>query len=552
VGSALGPHFAGTRPGGQVMTAPEAVYTYADEAGDMLFQVVRRPGKKFIQRRPKNGKAFRIGWSDNGEWQAPDGWDYDLNGVRRVIYRLPQVAEAIKSGKPVWIVEGEKDADNLYTAGVVATCNPGGALKWRHDYNPTFRYANVVIVADRDAIGYKHAAEVAEHLRGIASSIRIVEAAKGKDASDHLEAGLGVDDFVPLEDDQEPGEPSSWAPVSLEDVLDGEPEPPPTICRRDDGACLFYAGKWHWLQGESETLKTWLVCYAAKEQIKLGHHVVYFDFEDSAKGVTGRLLALGCTRDEILTYFHYIQPDSPFDDGARAAIQSALTPVPTLAIFDGVTEVMTLQGWDAVGEKSNQDVVKLIRMLPKVLAKLGSAVALIDHLAKASGGKGQYAIGGQHKRNIVNGASYTFELVKPFGRGQHGIARISIAKDRPGYVREVDPNQAGILHLYSEDGKVRAELQAPTRGSQQTGRGRDDGKPVEMMVKVSELLVKTPGLSKTAIIDSIPGREATKKTAIEYLELEKYIEARPRKGKGAGNAYFNLKPYTGFTFSAGL
>lgn len=524
------------------MTAPEAVYDYVDEQGGLLFQVLRQPGKKFVQRGAKHNNAFKFAWQDDG-WKAPDGWTYNLDGVRRVVYRLPQVIEAIRSGKPVYIVEGEKDADNLSAAGVAATCNPGGALKWHHRYNPVFRYADVVIVADRDEVGQQHAKAVRDALKGIAGSVRVVEAAKGKDASDHLAAGLGVDDFVTLEHDQEEGESSSWTPVDLGKVLDGEPEPPPSICARDDGACLFYRGKWHWIQGESESLKTWLVCYAAAEQIKLGHHVVYFDFEDSAKGVTGRLLALGCSRAEILTYFHYIQPDAPFDDNARTAIESALDPVPTLAVLDGVTEVMTLQGWDAIGEKSNQDTVKLIQMLPKRLAKLGAAVALIDHLAKASGGKGQYAIGGQHKRNIVNGASYTFELVKPFGRGQHGIAKIMIAKDRPGYVREVHPKEAGTLHLYSQaDGSVSAQLEAPESGKGDT-RVPGGQKPTHMMEAVSKLLDKTPGLSGRAIEQSLTGTGAVIRTALEYLVLEEYVEKRERKGKGGGFEYFNVRSY---------
>ena len=38
---------------------PEAIYTYCDEKGELLFQAVRLPGKEFVQRRPgKNGNIY--------------------------------------------------------------------------------------------------------------------------------------------------------------------------------------------------------------------------------------------------------------------------------------------------------------------------------------------------------------------------------------------------------------------------------------------------------------------------------------------------------------
>jgi 5S rRNA maturation endonuclease (ribonuclease M5) len=156
------------------------IYDYVDELGRLLFQVIRQPGKVFTQRQPVN--AVKVEWADN-EWKV-DRWVKNLDGVRRVIYRLPEVLDAVRQGKTVWIAEGEKDADSLVAAGVTATCNPGGALKWQYDYSKVFRYADVVIVRDRDDIGHKHASKVADSLRGIASSIKIVEAAEGKDATE--------------------------------------------------------------------------------------------------------------------------------------------------------------------------------------------------------------------------------------------------------------------------------------------------------------------------------------------------------------------------------
>ena len=76
--------------------------------------------------------------------------------------------------------------------GVAATCNPMGAGKWRDKYAETLRGADVIIVQDKDDAGRKHATQVAASLDGIAKSVRIVEAAEGNDAADHLAAGYDV------------------------------------------------------------------------------------------------------------------------------------------------------------------------------------------------------------------------------------------------------------------------------------------------------------------------------------------------------------------------
>jgi putative DNA primase/helicase len=158
----------------------EAVYSYADADGKPSFEVVRFAGKKFRQRLP------------DGTW--------GLNGVRPVLYRLPQVLAAAKAGRPIWVVEGEKDVHALEHVGQVATCNPGGAAKWRDEYSEVLHGARVGIVADRDAAGRAHAQQVAEALPGIAAEVTVLEPAEGKDAADHLRAGKGLEDFVRVAD----------------------------------------------------------------------------------------------------------------------------------------------------------------------------------------------------------------------------------------------------------------------------------------------------------------------------------------------------------------
>ena len=131
---------------------------------------------------------------------------WKLGSTRRVVYRLPEVLEAVAAGDTVYIVEGEKDADRLRAEGVVATCNPHGAGKWHARYNDTFKGAHVVVIADLDDPGRAHAADIAHHLDGVATTVEIRMPYEGKDVSDHFQLGHTLDQFLPIDhDDKQAG-----------------------------------------------------------------------------------------------------------------------------------------------------------------------------------------------------------------------------------------------------------------------------------------------------------------------------------------------------------
>lgn len=161
-----------------------AEYPYVDEHGEVLM-VVRRLEPGYDGER-KTFRQFR-----------PDGKP-GVSGIRRVPYCLPEVREAAAAGGTILIPEGEKDVDGLRALGCVATCNVGGAGKWSDEYTQhLIGAAEVVVIADRDEPGRKHAAAVADSVHRAGIPVRILEPARGKDVSDHLAAGLGFDDLVP-------------------------------------------------------------------------------------------------------------------------------------------------------------------------------------------------------------------------------------------------------------------------------------------------------------------------------------------------------------------
>jgi hypothetical protein len=136
-------------------------YDYVSETGELIFQVCRFEPKTFKQRHPDRAK--------------PGAWVWNMEGIDRVLYRLPDVLKAKAGGKPVFIAEGEKDCDCLAKQGFTATTNSGGASKWQDSYSETLRGADVVIIADKDKAGREHAQLVAGKLHGIAKTVKVLE-----------------------------------------------------------------------------------------------------------------------------------------------------------------------------------------------------------------------------------------------------------------------------------------------------------------------------------------------------------------------------------------
>jgi hypothetical protein len=128
-----------------------ATYRYEDQNSKHVMNVIRFEPKDF---RP----------------QRPDG-KYSLEGVERVPYRLPQLLKAVADKKTILLVEGEKDCDNLAKLGLIATTFPGGAGKWRDEYLPWFKGANIACLPDNDKPGKEGMHLLASKISGVASSI---------------------------------------------------------------------------------------------------------------------------------------------------------------------------------------------------------------------------------------------------------------------------------------------------------------------------------------------------------------------------------------------
>ena len=168
-----------------------ATYDYRDENGKLLFQKQRfvdQWGKKtFRQRRPDPANSGK--------------YLYTLDDTPKVLYRLPEVIEAKRTGDLIWLVEGEKDADNMVKLGFCATTPPNGAGKWLDIHTKALEGATVWIISDNDSVGREHGKTVAKTLeKNGCTVISWVPPSNFKDVSELLGSGGTLDDLVELKD----------------------------------------------------------------------------------------------------------------------------------------------------------------------------------------------------------------------------------------------------------------------------------------------------------------------------------------------------------------
>lgn len=171
-------------------------YDYTDENGRLLYQKVRYEPKTFKQRQ-KNS---------DGQWV------WGMDGVRRVLYRLPEVVAT----PDLFLVEGEKDADSLVSLGFVATTNTEGSSQWLDSYSDYLKGKNVVVIPDNDDPGRKHAEQVTRSLAGKAAKIFKFEVpAPDKDISDFIKRhnGSARAEILKILDELKPINPVPDLPV---------------------------------------------------------------------------------------------------------------------------------------------------------------------------------------------------------------------------------------------------------------------------------------------------------------------------------------------------
>ena len=173
--AANGLTFANICDGNGTRTRVEDEYIYEDEQGHTSYKVIRWEGKKFSQHH----------WVGT-EWRPG-------NKNPTLLWRLPQVLKAIKDGKTIFVVEGEKDVKTLESWGLVATTASGGAIKGDKDkrlgsFLKLTDAKSVVIIPDNDDPGLLSAETIAEFVYDLVEEVKVVPLPE-KDVSDWRQTG---------------------------------------------------------------------------------------------------------------------------------------------------------------------------------------------------------------------------------------------------------------------------------------------------------------------------------------------------------------------------
>ena len=359
-----------------------------------------------------------------------------------------------------------------------------------------------------------------------------------------VSAGEDVD-----EDDEDPAqdERTSWFLRDLDPVVAGEnPEPEPTVLQREDGRSLFYPGKVNGIIGPSESGKSWIALAAVAQELHKGNAVLYMDFEDTASGIVSRLRSLGVPDASMLSsarLLGYVGPEEGLHAISKADFVEVLQDRSwSLIVLDGVNAAMTQLGLDLM---SNTDSTKFFTILTRPMSMTGAAVVTIDHVPKDADNRHKGGIGAQAKRATVSGSAVSVEVVSAFARGRDGELRLTVDKDRPGYVR----GDSNVAEVWSDvrigahaDGEVKIEMVSP-QALTKVG-GVIDARADEFRTKIVKYLedIKCER-SGNQIEKEVDGASRHIRPALAWLRDNGYISYH--KGDRGSILYSYKRDYTG-------
>lgn len=198
-------------------------YPYYSENNELLYSKVRmeqlvdsKHKKTFFFERKENGITIK-----------------NLNGCRKILYRLPQLLYGISKGLPIFLVEGEKDVDTLLSNTLIATTTPI-TLEWNEEFTQTLKNADVIILYDNDKAGLQRRDLLCKELYGQGKRLRVIDLpgleykeSHGQDITDWLTMGNTKAQLMTLvaqapdyihEQSEDPS--ASLRVVSLDELLD--------------------------------------------------------------------------------------------------------------------------------------------------------------------------------------------------------------------------------------------------------------------------------------------------------------------------------------------
>lgn len=294
----------------------------------------------------------------------------------------------------------------------------------------------------------------------------------------------------------------TWEPINLASTeYEREPEPPAY-------GGLLYRGARHLLIGPPESLKTivaWTLALEACRTDKELGLLAHLDFEMGPRATRRLLVDLGATLAEIRDVF-YVQPDrAPRPDDIERLICEGVA----LVIIDAAAGAYDVSGLD---DNARKDAERFARLWVQPLHARGLTTVLLDHVPKNVDNRGRFAIGSERKTGAAD-VVLSLDAVKPLTRGADGLVRVTVLKDRSGFLRRP---VAAELELHSDPDTHRIDWtwKAPT-GKTTDG---DGWRPTNLMEKVSRWLESHPdGANRTTIYASVQGKRDYLIVSVDFL-----------------------------------
>jgi len=458
---------------------PEDVYDYTDENGALVFQVCRfgdGPGKTFRQRMPDG----------NG------GWQWSVSGIdSKPLYRLPSVLEV----EAVFVVEGEKDVDNLVERGVAATTSAQGSGAASYsDWRPLAGKV-IVLLPDNDEAGRRHMDEVGRLLTDLeAAEVRLLElpglSPKG-DVSDWLEDGGTVDELRRLADKAPTWQARSETNGSIWRTL-GEYLDNPELMQAPEVLVegMAWSGRITMLAAREKAGKSTLAAFGAAGVTHLGPGaVLWLNLEESPHETVTRFRDFGAHREGVIIS-EFLSDRVSYLTAMTAEVRPKLIVVDTLVAWgaDRVTD------WNSAAQ-----VAPVMQGFQNLARQHGCAILILHHGKKSDG---------KYRDSTAIGAAVDVII-------------------------EMTPDE--------RDSNVR-RLRAVGRWSVEPRTLRWDGEgysnlegELSIHDRVYRYVETHPGCSKRAIRDNVAGKHAIKDQALQRLMGDRRIEDR---GDANRSAYF--------------
>jgi hypothetical protein len=314
----------------------------------------------------------------------------------------------------------------------------------------------------------------------------------------------------------------SWVPINWA-ALEERPPVEPTI------GGLLYPARRHVFSGPPESAKTWAAFALAIEEIRAGGIVAHVDFEMFAWETRERLRLMGVSDDELERVLH-VEPETAATPDVIAELVEYHRP--TVAIIDAAAGAYALQGLD---DNKRLDVELFAATMIEPFRVRNVTTILLDHVTKNQDNRGAFSIGSERKIGSAD-VHLGFDPIVPFGRGRHGLIKVTTHKDRFGYLPRP---RAAELEIRSDPETHAVTWQFNAPADQDT----DGFRPTKLMERVARFLEHhVEPASRRQIEDGVTGKRDYIRQAIDALVADGY--ATEHEGSRGSRLYQLTKPYS--------